>query len=58
VPAHVRELARSLKAEYADILEQVEIDERPIAEVASKEGITVNNATVRLTARERLFVNA
>jgi RNA polymerase sigma-70 factor (ECF subfamily) len=44
----VRSLAKSLKPEYAEILERVDIDERPLGEVAAEAGITPNNATVRL----------
>lgn len=44
----VRKLARGLKPEYAAMLEHVDVDERPIAEVAAEAGISTNNATVRL----------
>jgi RNA polymerase sigma factor (sigma-70 family) len=44
----VRSLARALKPEYASILEQVAVEERLLAEVARDQGITSNNATVRL----------
>lgn len=44
----VRALAKSLKPEYAEILERVDIEEQPLAEVAAEAGITPNNATVRL----------
>jgi RNA polymerase sigma-70 factor (ECF subfamily) len=37
-----------LRPEYADILRRVDLEERPIAEVAEALGVTVNNATVRL----------
>jgi RNA polymerase sigma-70 factor (ECF subfamily) len=37
-----------LKPEYADIVKAVELEERPIAEVAKDGGLTANNATVRL----------
>jgi len=37
-----------LKPEYADIVKAVELDERPIADVALQNGLTTNNATVRL----------
>jgi len=46
--ACVRTLARSLKPEYASILEQVDVEERSLGEVAAETGITANNATVRL----------
>jgi RNA polymerase sigma-70 factor (ECF subfamily) len=38
----------TLKPEYADIVGEVELGERPIAEVAAEKGLTANNATVRL----------
>ena len=38
----------TLKPEYADIVGEVELGERSIAEVASEKGLTTNNATVRL----------
>jgi RNA polymerase sigma factor (sigma-70 family) len=44
----VSELASTLKPEYASILEQVDIGERSVSEVAAAEGLTANNATVRL----------
>lgn len=37
-----------IRAEYAEVLRHVDIDEEPIVEVAAKLGITPNNATVRL----------
>ena len=37
-----------LKPEYAEIVKAVELDERPIADVAQAGGMTTNNATVRL----------
>jgi RNA polymerase sigma-70 factor (ECF subfamily) len=37
-----------LKSEYADIVKAVELEERPIADVAREGGLTTNNATVRL----------
>jgi RNA polymerase sigma factor (sigma-70 family) len=48
VCACVRGLVTSLKPEYAAILEQVDVDERSVSEVAVSEGLTANNATVRL----------
>lgn len=48
-------LLPTLKAEYADVLQQVDLEERPLAEVAERLGITPNNATVRLhRARQAL----
>jgi len=38
----------TLKPEYAEIVGEVELGERPIAEVATEKGLTTNNATVRL----------
>jgi len=38
----------TLKPEYAEIVDAVELGERPIAEVAAQVGVTANNATVRL----------
>ena len=38
----------TLKPEYADIVGEVELGERSIAEVAAEKGVTTNNATVRL----------
>jgi RNA polymerase sigma factor (sigma-70 family) len=38
----------TLKPEYADIVGEVELGERSIAEVAAEKGLTTNNATVRL----------
>ena len=37
-----------LKPEYAEIVKAVELDERSIADVATENGLTANNATVRL----------
>ena len=48
VCACVRSLASSLKPEYASIIEQVDVEERSVSEVAATEGLTANNATVRL----------
>ena len=49
-----------MRAEYADLLRRVDIDEEPIQEVAESLGITANNATVRLhrarkALRERIL---
>lgn len=38
----------TLNPAYAEIVGEVELGERSIADVASKKGLTVNNATVRL----------
>jgi RNA polymerase sigma factor (sigma-70 family) len=37
-----------LRADYAEILRRVDLDDEPLADVATALGITVNNATVRL----------
>jgi RNA polymerase sigma-70 factor (ECF subfamily) len=46
--ACVRAVARALRPEYATLVEQVDVDERPLSEVAAELGITANNAAVRL----------
>lgn len=43
----------SLKCEYAEILVEVDLRERPTAEVASELGITLNNLAVRLHRARR-----
>lgn len=43
-----RRLLPTLRADYATILEQVDLEERSVSEVASELGITPNNASVRL----------
>jgi RNA polymerase sigma factor (sigma-70 family) len=51
----MRTLIPSLKAEYAEVLERVDLAEQPIPEVALSLGISLNNATVRLhRARQAL----
>lgn len=51
----VRALAATLKPEYATLLEQVDVEGRAVADVASEAGITANNAAVRLhRARQAL----
>ncbi len=51
----VRALARTLKPEYAEALERVDVDGVAVAAFAADEGITANNAYVRLhRAREAL----
>jgi RNA polymerase sigma-70 factor (ECF subfamily) len=55
VCACVSELARTLKPEYRTILERVELEEASVADVAREEGISPNNAAVRLhRARQAL----
>lgn len=41
-------LLPNLKPEYAEMIQRVDLDGNPLAEVASSLGITANNATVRL----------
>jgi len=48
VCACVGELLPTLKPEYADILRQVDLEERGVVDVAREVGITANNAGVRL----------
>lgn len=44
----MHDLLPTLKPEYGDILRKVELDEEPLAELASRLGLSRNNATVRL----------
>ena len=51
----VSELMESLKPEYQDALRTVDLEERSLADLAGKAGITSNNAAVRVhRAREAL----
>jgi RNA polymerase sigma factor (sigma-70 family) len=51
----VGELARTLKPEYADVLQRVEIDGVPVKDYADAAGISASNAGVRIfRAREAL----
>jgi RNA polymerase sigma-70 factor (ECF subfamily) len=55
VCACMHDLLPSMKPEYAEVVRAVDLEERPIGEVAAGGGITVNNATVRLhRARQAL----
>jgi RNA polymerase sigma-70 factor (ECF subfamily) len=55
VCACFRRLLPTLHAEYAEILEKVDLGDRPVPEVAAELGITANNAGVRLhRARQAL----
>lgn len=48
-------LLPSLKPEYADVLRKIDLEEKPLAGFAAAEGISTNNATVRLhRARQAL----
>ncbi len=48
VCACFRRLLPTLRADYATILEQVDLEERSVSDVARELGITPNNASVRL----------
>ncbi len=53
--ACVKNLAATLKPEYAEVLEKVDVDGRAVSEVAAESGISANNAAVRLhRARQAL----
>lgn len=53
--ACVGELLPTLKPEYADMVRQVDLEERSVPDVAREAGITANNAGVRLhRARQAL----
>jgi RNA polymerase sigma-70 factor (ECF subfamily) len=53
VCACVQALASTLKPEYANILQGVDVEEHSLSEVAVRQGITTNNATVRLHRARR-----
>jgi RNA polymerase sigma-70 factor (ECF subfamily) len=53
VCACLQGLIPTLKGEYADIVRRVDLESEPLAEVARTEGITANNATVRLHRARR-----
>lgn len=48
VCACFRRLLPTMRAEYATILEKVDLEDRPVSDVAQELGITANNASVRL----------
>jgi RNA polymerase sigma-70 factor (ECF subfamily) len=53
--ACLREIAATLKPEYASAIQRVDVDELPVQKFAAEAGITANNAGVRLLrAREAL----
>jgi RNA polymerase sigma-70 factor (ECF subfamily) len=55
VCACMHDLLPVLKPEYAEVVRAVDLDDRPLAEVAAAAGVTLNNATVRLhRARQAL----
>lgn len=53
VCACVHDVLPALKPEYADVVRGVDLDERPLRDVAAERAITVNNATVRLHRARR-----
>ena len=53
VCACVHDVLPALKPEYADLVRQVDLDERRVADVADRAGITANNASVRLHRARR-----
>lgn len=44
----MHDILPTMKAEYGEILRKVELDEEPLPELASRLGLSRNNATVRL----------
>lgn len=44
----MHDLLPTLKAEYAEVVRKVDLEEQPVSAVAEAIGITVNNASVRL----------
>lgn len=44
----MRTLLPGLKDEYADILNKVDLEEKNLSEIAEEQGISINNANVRL----------
>jgi RNA polymerase sigma-70 factor (ECF subfamily) len=53
VCACFRRLLPTLREEYAEVLERVDLEERPVSEVAADLGITPNSASVRLHPARR-----
>lgn len=53
VCACIRRLLPTLHVEYAAILKKVDLEDRPVSEVAGELGITPNNASVRLHRARR-----
>lgn len=53
VCACIGTLLPNLKAEYADVLRRADLEDTPLARIASELGITTNNATVRLHRARR-----
>jgi RNA polymerase sigma-70 factor (ECF subfamily) len=55
VCACLHDLLPTLKPEYAEMVSRVDLDERPVTEVAAELGVSSNNASVRLhRARQSL----
>jgi RNA polymerase sigma factor (sigma-70 family) len=55
VCACVHDVLPALKPEYADLVRQVDLEDRRVAEVAERAGITANNASVRLHRARRML---
>jgi RNA polymerase sigma-70 factor (ECF subfamily) len=53
VCACVHDVLPALKPEYADLVRQVDLEERRVTDVAERAGITANNASVRLHRARR-----
>lgn len=49
----MHDLLPAMRPAYADVVRAVDLEQRPLAEVAAGQGITVNNATVRLHRARR-----
>ena len=54
----VSRMLDALKPEYAALLRAVDLEERPVAQVASELAITANNASVRLHRARRALARA
>jgi RNA polymerase sigma-70 factor (ECF subfamily) len=57
VCACVNDVVATLKPEYAEMLRRVDLEERPLGEVARALGIKVRNASVRLHRARRALLN-
>ncbi|WP_426754622.1 RNA polymerase sigma factor [Myxococcus sp. Y35] len=61
-PAHIcqcmHRVLPTLKAEYADMLRKVDLEERSVKDVAAEAGVTENNAGVRLHRARRALKGA
>lgn len=54
----VKDVSEALKDEYREILLRVELEDEPLQQVASRLGITPNNASVRLHRARRVLREA